>query len=191
MDSELMLIFTECQSRYLSRLPESSCFRPFSIMRSDVVDGLLVAEILQRDLDDIFNANEAEKMQIEEVLAASARTARVIPNLTSVREYNETTLDHDIALQLVAADARRVSDSAYAESLQLDQDAAFVANQQEAQRVVASDKKLMLDAAFARRLQELLDSDEIELDERQDIDRYSITSLMKNIGVVFTRSTVF
>jgi uncharacterized protein (DUF1501 family) len=135
----------------------------------DVLDGLFVAEILQHDLDDIVSAQEAERLQIEEILVATAvdklRAGVDIP------KYGAPHSDRELALQLLIADARRASDSAYAEKLQVDQDATLMASLQEAQRVAAAEKKFMLDAAFAKRLQEIMDSEGIEVDREQDVDR--------------------
>jgi hypothetical protein len=135
----------------------------------DVLDGLLVAEMLQHDLDDIISAQEAERLQLEEILAATA--ADKFQAGVDIPKHGALYSDRELAMQFLVADARRASDSAYAEKLQVDQDATFMASLQEAQRVAAAEKKFMLDAAFAKRLQETIDSEEVEVDSKQDIDR--------------------
>ncbi|KAJ7432895.1 hypothetical protein B0H11DRAFT_2123541 [Mycena galericulata] len=107
----------------------------------DVLSELLIAQLLEEDLRLLGSAKEAERLQLDQVLAV------------------------DIALEIYAEDARVSSDAAYAQRFQN----SNIADLQYAQKVAASEKKLMLDAEFARRLQ-AVDDDGQDTDQVKDAE---------------------
>jgi hypothetical protein len=79
--------------------------------------------------------------------------------------------DGDLALAIFVADARLTSDAAYVESLQLSEEASFVASRQYAQTVGAAEKKLLLDTEFARKLQDAENAGTAKSGVLEDADR--------------------
>jgi len=134
----------------------------------DVITELLIAQLLEDDLRNIASTKDAEQVQLEEVLSASSSPANPVckPQIGPPSEFN-------IAQELFVASFRLASDAALAESLRT-QDTSIVANQQHAQKVAAGEKKILLDAEFARRLQDIFDNDEDVGDAAHDADRWSI-----------------
>ena len=136
----------------------------------DVITELLIAQLLEDDLRNIASTKDVEQVQLEEVLSASSSPANPVckPQIAppSLAEFN-------IAQELFVASFRLASDAALAESLRT-QDTSIVANQQHAQKVAAGEKKILLDAEFAKRLQDIFDNDEDVGDAAHDADRWSI-----------------
>ncbi|CAL1708947.1 unnamed protein product [Somion occarium] len=127
----------------------------------DVLSELLVAQLLEEDMRTFADAREAERLQMTQVLADSSRASGRIPKKFNIKD---TMSDGDVALQLMAEEARLSGDAALAQALQHSVDSSVTAGQQEAQRLAAAEKKLMLDAEFARRLQEADESGDIDPD---------------------------
>ncbi|KAJ7627525.1 hypothetical protein DFH06DRAFT_1227387 [Mycena polygramma] len=114
---------------------------------NDILSEILIAQLLQEDLCFLGSAKEAERLQLDQVFAVSARAKGRIP------KFSEAALapkeDEDVALEILAEDARVTSDAAYAQRVQ----SSTIADMQYAQKVAAAEKKLMLDAEFAKQLQ--------------------------------------
>ncbi|KIM74131.1 hypothetical protein PILCRDRAFT_828552 [Piloderma croceum F 1598] len=122
---------------------------------NDLLSELLIAQLLQEDLDLWTFAVEAEKIQLDGILTSSAPdTMDHNMEITCPFVSEPPVDDGDLALAIFAADARLTSDAAYVESLQLSEEASFVASRQYAQTVAAAEKKLLLDTEFARKLQD-------------------------------------
>lgn len=155
----------------------------------DALSEALIAKLLEEDLRVLALAQEAERLQLDEVLHQSksatsqntrgGRTTRgrgrrvhSPPSHTSIEEVQT---DSDLAHQVLLANVRLGSDAVFAQDLQRAQDAAIVADQQAAQRVAAAELKLMVDLEFARKLQEMEDeaedSDELEDMDDQDVEQ--------------------
>ncbi|KDQ60169.1 hypothetical protein JAAARDRAFT_597882 [Jaapia argillacea MUCL 33604] len=135
----------------------------------DALTELLIAQLLQEDLRDAAATKEAEKIQLDLVLADSAMRKGHIPKRSYNTRSNTPPADGDVALELLAADARLTGDAVYAQSLQLSDEASVVANMQFAMRVAAAEKKALLDAEFARRLQSA-DEEGMDTDDPQMMD---------------------
>lgn len=118
---------------------------------SDVLSELLITQLLEEDLRAISYQDEAERLQLEEVMRVQGLTGNPTP-----RDAVDppTSDDAHFALNMQMKDAMAASDALYAQSLQLS-DASAVANMQYAQKVAAMEKSIALDAEFARRLQAL------------------------------------
>ncbi|KAJ7695393.1 hypothetical protein B0H17DRAFT_1271880 [Mycena rosella] len=112
----------------------------------DVLSELLIAQLLEEDLRLLGSVKEAERLQLDQVIAASVRSTGRIPKFSASVTVKE---DADVALEIYAEDARLNSDAAYARRVQH----SSIADRQYAQKVAAAEKKLMLDAEFARHLQ--------------------------------------
>ncbi|KAF7350397.1 RBR-type E3 ubiquitin transferase [Mycena venus] len=126
----------------------------------DILSGLLIAQLLEEDLRLLESTKEAERLQLDQVLAVSARAKGRIPKFSTSAPGISGKDDEDVALEILAEDARVSSDAAFAQRVQ----ASTIADMQYAQKVAAAEKKLMLDAEFARRLQAVDD-------EGQDTDQ--------------------
>ncbi|KAI0073639.1 hypothetical protein K474DRAFT_1720258 [Panus rudis PR-1116 ss-1] len=135
----------------------------------DVLTELLIAQLLEQDMRTLTDARTAAKLQTELTLTQSGRSSG--PNPAKVTVPIEASLsDEEIALQLLAEEARISSDAAFAQSLQHSEDASTTAGKQYAQKLAAIEKKLMLDAEFARKLQAAVDSGDLDVDTEQDAE---------------------
>ncbi|KAJ7770461.1 hypothetical protein B0H16DRAFT_1515548 [Mycena metata] len=144
-------------------------------MDDDVLSELLIAQLLEEDVRLLGATKEAERLQLDQVLAASARTKGRIPKFSqSLAPVVKD--DEDIALEIYAEDARLSSDAAYAQRVQ----AAGLADMQYAQKVAAAEKKLMLDAEFARRLQ-AVDDEGQDTDQVKDAESLLGRDVIDNI----------
>jgi len=132
----------------------------------DIETELLIAKLLEEDLTAIENGKVAEKLQLNLVLHDDPNTTQ--PH--SQKVDNDPDTDEDVAIRMFAESARVTADAAFAQSLYNPFD---VASYQLAQKLAAAEKKIMLDAEFAKRLQAAHDSGEIDADapEMQDADR--------------------
>ena len=132
----------------------------------DIETELLIAQLLEEDLATMKNGKAAEQLQLGLVLSGD-------PNISqphSQKVDNDPDTDQDVAIQMLAESARVTADAALARSLR---DSFDVASYQLAQKLAAAEKKIMLDAEFAKRLQAVVDSGEADPDapEMQDADR--------------------
>jgi len=132
---------------------------------------LAIFQFLEDDLRALSLAEEAEKIQLNEILAATAATRSSVtqsdPIATSVQL--EQPSDGDIALNIFGAETQLARDQAYATLLQ-SQDASLAVSRQYAQKLAAAEQKIRLDGEFAKMLQELIDRGEIGPEDR-DADR--------------------
>ncbi|KAH7882296.1 hypothetical protein F5I97DRAFT_1817136 [Phlebopus sp. FC_14] len=143
---------------------------------SDISSELLVAQLLEEDLQRLHNAQEAERIQLEAALSFSALKNGRVPNFRkkgkgNVQENVGVITDADIAMEIFLSEARSAGDRAFAESMQVAQDAELIAGTQHAQKVAAAEKKILLDAEFARRLQAANDNGELDMDNVKDVER--------------------
>ncbi|KAI0766296.1 hypothetical protein BC629DRAFT_1596451 [Irpex lacteus] len=129
----------------------------------DTASELLIAQLLEDDLRVAEEARQLEQAQLEQSLKDSALLSGKFPKRT--KPVAETS-DVALALAMLAADVRMSSDAAYAQALQHSDDAASIASRQYAQQLLAAEKKVALDVEFARRLQQLENSGDI--DENMD-----------------------
>ena len=136
----------------------------------DVASELLIAQLLEEDLANIERGKVAEQLQLNFILYDSPEPPQ--PHSQKVDDGPGTETDQDIATRTFVRDARLTGDSTYAQSL----NGNDIASYQLAQKLAATEKKIMLDAEFARRLQAVVDNGRIDMDapEMQDADKYVV-----------------
>ncbi|KAF9788557.1 hypothetical protein BJ322DRAFT_1049631 [Thelephora terrestris] len=132
----------------------------------DILSELLIAQLLEEDLANIEHGKAAEHSQLNLILHDSPES----PQPHSEKVDDEPEADEVVAARLLVESARLTGDAAYAQSLHNSFD---VASYQLAQKLAAAEKKIMLDAEFAKRLQAAEDGGEIDVDdpEMQDADK--------------------
>lgn len=130
----------------------------------DIPTQLLIARLLEEDLTSIENGKVAEKLQLDLVLYSDPNSKTPQPH------FQEVDTNEEVAMQMFTESARVTADTVLAQSLHNSLD---IASYQLAQKLAAAEKKIMLDAEFARRLQAASDSGQIDMDapEMQDADR--------------------
>jgi len=130
----------------------------------DIPTELLIAQLLEEDLANIGHGKVAERMQLNLMLFDNPDVTQPHPQKV------DPDTDEDVAARMFVENARVTGDAAYAHSLHNSFDAA---SYQLAQKLHAAEKKIMLDAEFAKRLQAAEDSGEVDTDapEMQDVDR--------------------
>ena len=134
----------------------------------DISTELLIAQLLEEDLTNIEHGKAAEKLQLNLILGDDPNTDTPQPHSQKVDDDMNT--DEDLAMRMFVESLRVTGDAAYAQSLHSSLD---IASYQLAQKLAAAEKKIMLDAEFAKRLQAAVDTGEIDMDapEMQDADR--------------------
>jgi hypothetical protein len=132
----------------------------------DILSELLIAQLLEEDLANIEHGKAAEHLQLNLVLHDSPES----PQPHSEKVDDEPEADEVVAARLLVESARLTGDAAYAQTLHNSFD---VASYQLAQKLAAAEKKIMLDAEFAKRLQAAEDGGEVDVDdpEMQDADK--------------------
>lgn len=142
-------------------------------MDSDLASEVLIAQLIEEDLQYLKDAEHAEKMQFDSVLAVSAFRSGVLPKFSKKELPTGTQSDDDatIAMEMFLSGARSISDHSIAETLQLSQEAALTAGKQLAQKIAAEENKVALDAEFARRLQAANDDGILDVDAVVDVER--------------------
>lgn len=140
-------------------------------MDIDIASQMLIAELLNDELNDRLSSQYAEHLQANELSAvepheggttASSQPEFVVPPVD----------DFELALRFSASDTRACGDAALAAKYQLHLDANFTAGRQYAQQVAAAEAKLILDAEYARRVQAAYDDGAPEDVSMQEVDRY-------------------
>ena len=132
----------------------------------DISTELLIAKLLEEDLANIEHGKVAEQLQLNLILCDTPDT--IPPHSQEVDDVPET--DEEVAMRMFVENARVTGDAAYAQSLHNSLD---IASYQLAQKLAAAEKKILLDAEFAKRLQAVEDAGEIDTDnpDMQDADR--------------------
>lgn len=148
---------------------------------ADALSELLIAQLLEEDMRMLTDAREAERIQLTQVIADSSRASGRIPKKANLQSVQS---DEDVALQLFVEEARLNRDAALAQALQQSADSSAIAGQQLAQKLAAAERKLMLDAEFARRLQERNDDDDNGTNDIDTLDaeRYEASFLDANVS---------
>ena len=132
----------------------------------DISTELLIAQLLEEDLANIEHGKAAEQFQLNLILYDGLES----PQPHSQKVVDEPETDEDVAARLLVESARVTGDAAYAQSLR---DPFDVASYQLAQKLAAAENKIMLDAEFAKRLQAIEDSGDVDMDapDMQDADK--------------------
>lgn len=136
----------------------------------DMLSELLIAKMLEDDMRELENARAAEEFQLSETLRSSALAAGRFPK--KIQPVALGRSDHDVALEVLAAEVLANKDAVIAQSWQHAEDSNLLASRQYAQKLVAAEKKSAIDAEFARRLQQAIDNGEDDV-EMRDAERYS------------------
>lgn len=135
----------------------------------DISTELLIAKLLEEDLANIEHGKVAEQLQLNLILYDTPDTTQPHSRGVANEVTNDADTDEDMAMRMFVESARTTGDAAYAQSLHNSSD---IASYQLAQKLAAAEKKFMLDAEFAKRLQAAVDSGEFDTDapEMQDAD---------------------
>lgn len=134
----------------------------------DFHDNLAIFQLLEDDLRAISLAQEAERVQLADILTATMPVAESRSPLAASLP-DEPLSDIHVALSIFALDNQIARDQAYAELLR-SQDASLAVNRQYAQRLAAAEQKTRIDGEFAKKLQDMLDLGESE-HEIHDVDK--------------------
>ncbi|KAF5383165.1 hypothetical protein D9615_004990 [Tricholomella constricta] len=128
----------------------------------DLLSEQLIAELLENDLRSLESMKPAEKLQADKLVTATSAQGRI---KRSNPDSAATTPDSDadLAFQMYLFDSRVANDAAYAQSIQNETSTMDTVDRQYAQRLATNERKIGLDAEFARRLQAIDD-------EGEDID---------------------
>ena len=140
-------------------------------MTTDVLSELLIAQLLEEDVRILTDQQKAEAFQLTQLLADTGHASGHIQ--TEAEEENMS--DIDLAIRLMAEEARRSGDAALAQSLQHSEDTEATVNRQYAMKLAASEKRIMLDAEFAKKLQEM--GKGMDAPDVRDAEKYVIKTL--------------
>ena len=108
----------------------------------------------------------AEELQFNEAVNSSALAAGRFPK----KLKSGATMHKDPVLDVFASELVAAKDALLAQSMQQAEDSNMVVSRQYAQKLAAAEKKSMLDAEFARRLQQAVDDGE-DIDAMEDAER--------------------
>ena len=143
-------------------------------MNDDMLNELLIARLLEEDMVAMENMRAAEEVQLNEALATSALAAGRFPRKGKRGAAQAGNRDADAVLDVFKAEVKANRDALMAQALQHAEESKMAASRQYAQKLAAAERKAMLDAEFAKRLQEAFDNGE-ELDERMlDAERWVV-----------------
>ena len=137
---------------------------------ADMLNELLIAKLLEDDMLALENARAAEELQFHEALSSSALASGGFPDkakASAVGAVGKT--DNDLVLDVLGAEINASKDALMAQALQHAEDSNMAASRQYAQKLAAAEKKCLLDAEFARRLQLQLDDGDDD-DDMLDLD---------------------
>lgn len=139
---------------------------------ADAATKILIAQLLESDFHLAIQASQAESLQVSQILTDSnkhglSRRQRRRMQSPVISDAPVPLPDDALALQLLSAEARTSSDAAFAQGLQQSEDASLIASRQYALKVAAEEKKFALDAEFAKKLHEVDEAGEEDLDSPQ------------------------
>lgn len=142
---------------------------------NDMLSELLIAKLLEEDVRLLENARAAEELQLNETIASSALADGRFPKKGGYKSGGVRGApsiqrpDEDIVIEVLAAEINATKDALIAQSLQHASDSNMASSRQYAQKLAAAEKKNLLDAEFARRLQQAIDDGED--DDNLDAER--------------------
>lgn len=159
----------------------------------DLLSEQCIAQVLENDLRLLESLKQAEKLQLDHVVAVSARGG-LIPKFSQPL-LPESESDVDLAFKFYVSDALANNDADYAQSIQNEIQATIIQDWQYAQKVAAAERsvlvyvshlyhcgspapprKINLDAEFARKLQ-AFDDEGKDIDGVEDAGRYEFVNL--------------
>ena len=132
----------------------------------DLLSELLIAKLLEEDMQLLESTRAAEELQFNEAVNSSALAAGRFPK----KLKSGATMHKDPVLDVFASELVAAKDALLAQSMQQAEDSNMVVSRQYAQKLAAAEKKSMLDAEFARRLQQAVDDGE-DIDAMEDAER--------------------
>jgi len=116
---------------------------------SDLSTELLISQLLEDDLKNIFYGKEVEQLQLDQIIDDSTNSKLKGRN----RNHSPPPMDdEDIAAQLLVKEVHLSNDTSFAQTFQHSVDASYIASKQLAQKWAAAERMILLDAEFARRL---------------------------------------
>ena len=141
----------------------------------DMLTELLIAKLLEEDMLSIQTMRAAEELQFHEALTSSALAAGRFPKKFQPASVSGTNAvrqtDHDFAIGVLAAEINANKDALMAQALQHAEDSNMAAGRQYAQKLAAAERKSLLDAEFAKRLQQQFDDGEDDEGAVRDAER--------------------
>jgi hypothetical protein len=146
----------------------------------DVLSQLLITKLLEDELGDISSTHFVEQLQLSEMAPSLCHNSR-IPEDPVVMDIDK---DFELALQIMAQDSRMAGDAAYAAKTQLESDASFMASRHYAQQIAATERKVLLDSEFARRIQDATNQGQnVDHPSMQDAEQYAAFVLISDAAV--------
>ncbi len=139
----------------------------------DMLTELLIAKLLEDDMRSIENTRAAEEFQFHEALNSSVLAAGRLPKKLQPQSGTNPVrqTDHDLAMDVLAAEINANKDALIAQALQHADDRNMAVSRQYAQKLAAAEKKYLLDAEFAKRLQQEFDEGEDDEQAVRDAER--------------------
>ena len=131
----------------------------------DLLSELLIAKLLEEDMQLLESTRAAEELQFNEAVNSSALAAGRFPK----KLKSGATMHKDPVLDVFASELVAAKDALLAQSMQQAENSNMVVSRQYAQKLAAAEKKSMLDAEFARRLQQAVDDGE-DIDAMEDAE---------------------
>ncbi|KAG6812203.1 hypothetical protein H0H92_003939 [Tricholoma furcatifolium] len=136
----------------------------------DALSEQLISQLLQEDVQLLDAYRQAEKLQLDHVIALSSQTQGRIPKYSKNDAQENPDNDADLAFKLYVSEAGISRDASYAQEMQNDIFAANTADVQLAQSLAANERKIDFDAQFARKLQEIDDEGNVDIDSIVDAE---------------------
>lgn len=105
---------------------------------SDLLSEQFIANLLEADLLMLKTAKQAERLQLDQIIATSAHAQGRIPKYA--KETMEDTPDSDLAFEMYVSEAKVNGDAAYARAVQSQRQIAETMDRQYAQKLAASER---------------------------------------------------
>lgn len=115
-----------------------------AVVGDDLLSERLISQLLENDLLLLESMKEAEKLQLDQVMAVSARAQGRIPKFSKVVSPISSEMDGDLAVRLYISDAQANNDVAFAQSIQNETQVENTKNYQYALKVAAAERQVLL-----------------------------------------------
>lgn len=114
-----------------------------AVVGDDLLSERLISQLLENDLLLLESMKAAEKLQLDQVMAVSARAKGRIPKFSKVESTISPEMDGDLAVRLYISDARVNNDVAFAQSIQNETHVENTTNHQYALKVAAAERQVL------------------------------------------------
>jgi hypothetical protein len=111
-----------------------------AVAMDDLLSERFIAQLLDNDLLLLESIKEAEKLQLDQVLAVCARSKGLIPEFSKVATVSSAEMDANLAFRLYVSDAQIKNDEAFAQSVQNETHVEHTTNHQYALKVAAAER---------------------------------------------------